>query len=255
MTNGRGTRKRKMSMQDDFIYYENNERVNETKQRVSKFSRESLPKKAPKPSLQDSLNDIKPCFIKLQRIEIPKEVTSPIKDHLAVEENDIQNFPEENTLIEMENELTDEQQNENSTPNIPKIVSMSDEVDGKCDPKEDITEVFSSSASSVFNESFSTTDSTPIKSILSPNRSRDASSITKSVSFAEYNELYYYEPEKVQSAPAIVGNEIELEDLDDSFSEQSKPHETNEIQDEEVNQEEVNKVIDELISQQFEVQE
>lgn len=261
VTNGRVIRKRKLTKHQDFLYFSDKESVQEfnvaTKSKAV-AARAQKPSKSPSPPKVNYSELMKPCVVRLKRLEFFRttepETTDTTSIQPAEEENDIHIIIDDDstaTTIEAPPALQ-EQQNENSPPNIPQMISVQYETPTKCTPE--ITEIFSSSSSSVLSASAFLTDEetltasagpTPIKSILSPDRYRRRNSASKSVSFSEHCELFLYEPEKgTTSSPdnhlSSSNHILEVEDLDDSFSTHDERQ-----------QEEVHTFIDEIISQSF----
>lgn len=259
VSNGRVGRKRKLTKHQDFLYFSDKESMQEfnvaTKSKAVSARAQKTSKSPPK---VDNSELMKPCVVRLERLQFFRATEPETTDTTptpATEENEVHLIIDDDsttTTIEALPTLQ-EQQNENSPPNIPQMISVQYETPTKCTPE--ITEVFSSSSSSVLSASAFLTDEetltasaglTPIKSILSPDRYRRRNSASKSVSFSEHCELFLYEPEKgTTSSPdnhltSSSNHILEVEDLDDSFSTHDERQ-----------QEEVHTFIDEIISQSF----
>lgn len=317
-TNGRIARKRKHPKQDDFIYFSQNDRstkvtVEKTAKKIKKLKINSA--KSSKRASKDNSNvKVKNCVVVLERLRLGEEI-----DPLSIsEEENVEsiNVVPENNPFELQNGFespvtvdplaSSSPQNENATPNIPKVVLIRDEMPQEPEYKEEVNDgeskddilslrdaeipnVASAGANAArqpnpnspmeYSESWNppqeqvpTCSGAPIsisaytaaasesaiftpmktKSILSPDRSRNGniSNTPKKVSFSEYHEMIYFEPEEVESTTPEVPNEIiELGDLADYLADNARQMEDEEDSYEDDNQDEVNKVINEIISQ------
>uniref|UniRef100_A0A336MAN1 CSON014403 protein n=1 Tax=Culicoides sonorensis TaxID=179676 RepID=A0A336MAN1_CULSO len=218
------SRKRSKILKKDFIYFTDTElkQPSEKKPRKQTVSRKKRKQQKPK---QDMNKSVKNCVVTIERVSLPTPVHAPADTkepehyeeiHLSSSDESMNENRDEIIHInnsEPSNELPPlnaiSAQNENSAPNIPVQQTLSDIDDDPSDPNGGAIQEYNcmnSSSITTFRRISNGTLSTPIKSILSPDRGFNASSSTKSVSFSQVNEMIYYSPEE-------DANEISLEDL------------------------------------------
>lgn len=258
----RTCRKRKRLKQDDFIYELNNLCTlianSSNIQKKSRMRRKRFLKaKSP------SIIKIKPCYVLLKRLppiqhtpvppiieDIPQEPIDLIeKDPLSWSSED-ECEPEE--AVVAPEILTIDFQNENMAPNIPEhSLPVSENSTNAIENKED-SQHENSIEPLLYESPLSKTESTPIRGILSsPIRSFGdlSSSKKKSVSFSTTNQWICFEAEEPECTTPEVAEEIEVNDLHDNNMIDSEDDQEEHFDDD--NQDEVNKVIHEILSQQY----
>lgn len=269
---GRAIRKRKQAIQDDFIYFAKNNRTikaseeSPTKKTINKKLSQKPPKSLKRTSKHSLDVQTKPCVVKLQRVRvadlklnkaqnvdgIKKEPKSePLKLQNGYKSENC-NSPQESSVYQngYESHIDRDplalscKQNENSTPNIPKVALNPDVRDeAKCNENIDVS---TSSATQVFVRVVAYKESEAESAPLTPDQFRDANVSDVPINASNLEEL-------MPSTPDFI-NVIELEDLHD-FNFDNLNQLDNEEQyhdDEDGTRNEMDRVIDEIISQHFE---
>lgn len=200
---------------DDFVYFAKKGNTDEpsTKSSVPKEKKLSRnPPKSLKGTAKENLETLcKPCVVQLHRIVIPQSENTIDEPSPEQNQSENQNGRESPAVIHppalsylqngcvspIDQELPIElgfKQNENSTPNIPDVAVVS------CKTPSDVSTSSTSTISvCLLTYKEPTAPESPLLPpiLLSPNRSRDNndSRLSKSVSFSNYAELIFYDPE------------------------------------------------------------